>query len=152
MASTASSWRQRQSLLEHWRDRLTQVQLDNRDALTVIRYWDSKDTVFYLDPPYVLSTRVRQSVYTHEQPDSFHHELVDLLCSIKGQVLLSGYDSPVYEPLAQAGYTQVTINTACHAAGRIRGSGLQGKGAATNKVPRSEVIWRKAHETNNLFS
>jgi DNA adenine methylase len=47
----------RLSMLDAWRWRLMTVQIDCRDALEVIRYWDSPDTLFYVDPPYVSETR-----------------------------------------------------------------------------------------------
>jgi len=36
----------------------------------------------------------------------------------------------------------IRFDTACHAAGKGRNSGLQGAGAAKAKVPRTEAVWR----------
>lgn len=143
MATTANSWRGRMKLLRTWHDRLTKVQIDSRCALDCIRYWDSKDTVFYLDPPYIADTRAKGSrnVYAVEQDDSFHNRLVDVVLGCKGRVVLSGYPHVCYNPLDEAGWQRIETQTACHAAGRVRGSGLQGKGAAMDKVPRTEVLW-----------
>jgi DNA adenine methylase len=146
MAGTASKWRNKLRILPWWHNRISRCQLDNRDALEVIRYWDSPDTTFYLDPPYVLNTRVRKQAYKHEQPDKHHNELVELLLGIQGQALLSGYDSPVYKPLEDAGWKRWSFKVACCAAGRVRGSNLRGKGGATEHVPRTEVVWRRAHK------
>jgi hypothetical protein len=55
--------------------------------------------------------------------------------------VLSGYDHPVYKPLVENGWTVTKYETSAHAAGRVRGSGLQGKGAAKAKVPRTECVW-----------
>ena len=143
MAGTTSKWRARLKLLACWHDRLTRVQLDNRDALEVIRYWDSSDTVFYLDPPYVLSSRVAGSrrKYAHECDDAHHRALVDLLLKIQGNALLSGYDNPLYKALEEAGWERYEFRTACHAAARTRSSNLRGDGAAIANVPRVEVAW-----------
>ncbi len=111
----------------------------------MIRYWDSRDTVFYLDPPYVASTRVDKAVYSHECDDSHHRALVDLLLDIQGQAMLSRYDNPLYAPLEQAGWERHGFQTACYAAARTRRSGLQDKGAALAKLPRTEVVWIKRH-------
>jgi hypothetical protein len=67
--------------------------------------------------------------------------LVETLLACKGAVVLSGYDHPVYAPLEEAGWTATRYETACYASGRVRGSGLQGKGAALAKAPRVEVVW-----------
>jgi DNA adenine methylase len=57
MAMTTSKWRSRLKLLSYWHQRLSRVQIDSVDALQAIRYWDTSDTVFYVDPPYVPETR-----------------------------------------------------------------------------------------------
>jgi len=143
MAMMVSIWETRLSQLYHFHDRLTRVQFDNRDALDVIKYWDSDKTVFYLDPPYISDVRKYKIAYRHETTDGHHLKLVELLLSIKGQAALSGYNNDIYKPLENAGWTKYTFKTACRAAGRVRGSNLQGKGAATKHQPRTECLWVK---------
>ena len=153
MAMKANGWRGRMKLLNWWHDRLTSVQIDSRDALEVIAYWDSPDTIFYLDPPYALDTRVKGSrdVYSEEPDDNFHAKLVKLLLKIQGKAMLSGYATPIYEPLVDAGWERVDIKTVCHAAGRTRGSGIQGKGSALDRVPRIETLWIKGTPAGNIL-
>jgi len=145
MAETTNKWRGRLAYLDAWHARLSRVQLDHRDALDVIRYWDSPDTVFYLDPPYIADTRAAGNldVYAIEASDAHHQALVAILLGLRGQAALSGYDHPICEPLGAAGWQVHRMKTACFAASRARGSGLQGKGAALAKVPRTEVLWVK---------
>jgi DNA adenine methylase len=150
MARTCNSWRGRLKLLPWWRDRLSRVQIDCRDALVVIRYWDSPDTVFYCDPPYIHDTRVDRDVYCHEADNAHHRALVETLLTIQGQAVLSGYEHPIYEPLLAAGWQIHRIETVCYAAVKGRASGLQGKGAARRKVPRTEAVYRKVRD-NRLF-
>ena len=150
MAGTAASWRSRLKSLTWWHDRLTRVQIDNRDALEVIRYWDTPETLFYLDPPYVLETRQGGELYRHEASMEHHEALVQTLLGIKGQAVLSGYDHPVYRPLEEAGWRKVSRETASHLAGRIRGSRLQGKGAALQHARRVECLWIKVHDGGHL--
>lgn len=149
MAATANKWRGRMTLLETWHDRLTRVQIDHRDALDVIRYWDAETTLFYIDPPYMHETRTKGNLnkYAVEQDDVHHTALIETLLSLKGQAVLSGYDAPLYRQLDDAGWRRVEIQTASYAAGKTRGSGLCGHGAALAKVARTEVIWLKKHET-----
>jgi DNA adenine methylase len=140
-ADTVNNWIMRLTMLDDWHKRLLFAQIDNRDAIDVIRYWDTPDTVFYVDPPYHLDTRKTKQVYAVE-PDSDHHiRLVDTLLKCQGAVVLSGYDHPVYAPLSDAGWQVTRYQTACHAACRTRFSGLKGSGAALQKVPRVEVVW-----------
>ena len=86
-------------------DRLQGVAIECRDALDVIRDHDSPDTLFYLDPPYVFSTRSlvasnhsSHDYYgDHEYPDEAHRELASVLNGIEGRAAVSGYASPLYD-------------------------------------------------------
>jgi DNA adenine methylase len=142
MANTTNKWLMRLAHLPDWHRRLARVQIDNRCALGVIRYWDSRETTFYVDPPYVLATRSGRGDYAHEADDAHHRALVDTLLGIQGAAVVSGYRHPIYRPLEQAGWERTDIRTVSHAAGRVRGSGLQGIGTALAKAPRIETIWR----------
>jgi len=137
-----STWVARQTLLDAFRWRLMNVQIDNRDALDVVKYWDTPDAVFYIDPPYLPETRVRKSVYDVEQDIEHHAQLVQIILQCKGAVVLSCYDHEVYQLLNDAGWERIDIKTVCHAAGKVRGSDMVGEGAALAKVPRTETIWR----------
>jgi DNA adenine methylase len=143
MAGTVSGWKGRLESLDRYHARLSRAQIDSIDAIRFVRYWDAPDTLFYLDPPYVHDTRTRgnKDVYAHECDDGHHAELVTTLLGIAGMAVVSGYAHEIYRPLALAGWGVVDVDTACHAAVRGRGSGLQGSGSALAKVPRKERIW-----------
>jgi DNA adenine methylase len=82
--------------------RLQGVVLECKPALEVITGYDTPETLFYVDPPYVHSTRKRVDSargYRHEMTDEDHHQLAELLNSVKGAVVLSGYPSKLYESL-----------------------------------------------------
>jgi DNA adenine methylase len=140
-AATTSRWLMRLSMLEDWHRRLLGVQIDQRDAVEVIRYWDTPEAVFYLDPPYHPDTRRDKDVYAVEPDHAHHAQLVEALLGCQGAVVLSAYDHPVYAALSAAGWTATRYATACSAAVRGRTSGLQGTGASLAKVPRVEVVW-----------
>ena len=102
--STASrriqQWRRCVAKVAPISERLQGVTILNRDALEVIAEYDSPDTLFYLDPPYVHGTRGNTySTYTHELDDTTHERLADLLGGIEGMAAVSGYMSPLYEEL-----------------------------------------------------
>ena len=143
MAENTSKWITRKALFDAWNARLMRVQIDHCDALKCIRYWDSADTVFYLDPPYLESTRKGSGEYKHEVTDQFHEELVDLLLNIQGNAILSGYDDGSYNRLTDSGWQKESFETTCSAAGRTRSSGLQGIGSVSEAQKRTEVLWIK---------
>jgi DNA adenine methylase len=143
MADTTNNWRGRMRRLDWWHDRLSRVQIDSRDALEVIRYWDTPDTTFYVDPPYVHSTRRSSDDYAVEQDDDHHRRLVETLLSIRGAAVVSGYDHPIYRPLADAGWRVHRVHTACSVQNK-RGKG--GAGSALREHPRVETIWVKPHD------
>jgi DNA adenine methylase len=140
-AMTTKRWMGRLARLDEWHHRLMRVQIEQRDALEVIRYWDTKDTVFYLDPPYHIEARASKDVYTHEVTSEHHVALVDVVLGCKGAVVLSGYDHPVYAPLRAEGWHATSYRTSCFAAVRTRASRLQGQGAVKARAPRTEVVW-----------
>lgn len=88
--------------LEMVAERLARVQIENDDALTVIKRYDSPDSLFYCDPPYLGEARSTQKVdyaYLHEYTDEQHKELAALLNTVEGAVAVSGYDSPLMRKL-----------------------------------------------------
>jgi len=150
MACVTNSLRGRMKMLALWHDRLTRVQLDCRDALEVIEYWDSNNTVFYIDPLYVLETRHGEK-YKHEASIQHHESLIELLLHLRGNAMVSGYDHELYHALDGAGWARIEFKTACNAAGRVRGSGLRGEGAAIKRVARTEIVWIKGEKQMRLW-
>lgn len=82
--------------------RLLHVQIENRDAFQLIREMDTPGTLFYLDPPYIFSTRTTSKAYSHEMTNQKHVEFAELLYGLQGFVVLSGYPSAIYEELFEA--------------------------------------------------
>jgi DNA adenine methylase len=81
-------------------DRLLGVQIEQAPALEVLARWDAPATLFYIDPPYELSTRPgSQNLYAHEMEDADHEALAEALHAVRGMVLLSGYEGPLYQRL-----------------------------------------------------
>lgn len=82
-------------------ERLQGVLIENQDALRVIASHDTPRTLFYVDPPYVHSTRevhaARGRYYEHEMSDADHERLLAALCEVEGMVVLSGYPCALYD-------------------------------------------------------
>lgn len=100
----ADRWKLRQEKLGPIHERLRGVQIEARDALDILQEWDGPDTVFYCDPPYILETRKKQKYYAIEPGDDYHNSLVDVMLSLQGMVILSGYEHEIYDRLRQAGW------------------------------------------------
>ena len=76
-------------------ERLREVQIENRPALEVIKKFNYKNVFMYLDPPYLLSTRTGKQ-YKYEMSDSDHEELLRTIVSSKAKIMISGYESDIY--------------------------------------------------------
>lgn len=81
--------------------RLKHILIECDEALTIIDRYDTPETLFYVDPPYVLSSRSEGSRarYMHEMSNADHIALAERLHTVQGMVLLSGYDCPLYRDL-----------------------------------------------------
>lgn len=98
----AHDWANYPECLQVVIERLRGVVIENKDAFSVIELHDSPETVFYCDPPYVHSTRCQRSsvgAYRYELSDDDHSRLSDLLKSVQGMVVLSGYPCELYDRL-----------------------------------------------------
>lgn len=88
------------NILEQVIERLRGVVVEHRDALECMAQHDSPETLFYADPPYPHSVRSKQrGSYNHEMTEQDHERLLDFLKGIKGYVVLSGYQHPLYDSL-----------------------------------------------------
>lgn len=129
-ALPAGEWPRLPPALEAVTERLQGVLIEQRPALQVIERYDSPDALFYLDPPYVHSTRSDKRrgrkmfhAYANEMSDADHAELLVSLPALKGMVVLSGYPTPEYDAALQ-GWRREEIGT--HADGAL---------------DRTEVLW-----------
>jgi DNA adenine methylase len=91
MSGVVSRWLGGVEALQEIAERLLRVQIENRPALEVIRLYDSADTLFYCDPPYLHETRGDSKAYGFEMEIDQHFELAQALGMCKGKVALSGY-------------------------------------------------------------
>ena len=99
--------------LKKIRDRLREVYIECYDFVRIFEAYDSEDTLFYCDPPYVkLARRDRKGdIYMEEMTNERHEELVDILLNVKGKVMLSGYSNKIYERLEKNGFTRYDFKT-----------------------------------------
>jgi DNA adenine methylase len=74
-------------------ERLDMVDIENNDALQVIKSRDAVDSFFYCDPPYFNADMGHYKGYTEKD----FTQLLETLSKIKGKFLLSSYPSDVLE-------------------------------------------------------
>src|SRR5947209_7001271 len=99
MSGVVSRWLGAIDALPEIAERLLRVQIENRPAIDVINLYDSKDTLFYCDPPYVHETRGDSNAYSNEMTDEQHEQLAEVLNSVRGKVAFSNYDCPLINRL-----------------------------------------------------
>ena len=88
-------------------DRLKQVQIENRPALEVIKRHRYPKVLIYADPPYLLKTRTAKQ-YKHEMTEENHIELLETLLKHPGPVILSGYQSELYDEMLKGWHKETT--------------------------------------------
>lgn len=124
--------------------RFMRVVIEQRDALEVMAAHDGPETLHYVDPPYVHSTRKRtargsgqdgKGVYRHELTDADHAALLGALLELEGMVVLSGYSCDLYNETL------------------VDWTRLEYRALADGARPRLEVLWLNpaATERHGLF-
>ncbi len=99
MSGVVSRWLGAVKALPEIADRLLRVQIENRPAPEVIRLYDSPETLFYCDPPYVHETRGDSKAYGYEMSNNDHRELAEVLSEVQGMVAFSNYDCKLMDDL-----------------------------------------------------
>lgn len=78
--------------------RLKEVQIECRPALDVISRFNFENVLIYADPPYLLETRFGKQ-YRQEMTKKDHIEMLEVLMESKAKVILSGYESNLYDKM-----------------------------------------------------
>ena len=131
MEARVSRWTAAVNDLDRIVERLRSVRVERRDAVRLIGDFRNRPaSLIYLDPPY-LADRVRG--YDHEWLPEKHAALLNEVNKAKGMILISGYQSSLYEQhLTKArGWTRRTIPT-------------NTRGHDGRDFSRTEVLWCNA--------
>ena len=140
IADSCRSWMSRIDNLQRVHRRLQYVQIEKNDFRKIIKTYDNEDALFYLDPPYVSSQRTGGK-YRHEISNMDHVDMIDLLLTLKGKSVVSGYVNLAYERLESAGFYRKDFKVHCTAAGRTTGTNLLGKCVCDERQERTESLW-----------
>lgn len=125
MAGVVSRWLGSVEDLPEIALRLLRVQIENRPAVDAIRLYDSPDTLFYCDPPYVHAARGDNKAYGFEMDEAAHRQLSEVLRACKGKVAISGYHCDLMDDLYKGWRYHEASSKNCHSV----------------KEPRREVVW-----------
>ncbi len=115
-------WNDLPDVITNVAQRLKMVQIEHKPAVELIKAFNHDNVLIYADPPYVLSTRGRKQ-YRYEMSDQDHVELLETLLLHTGPVMLSGYDSDLYNDYLM-GWKKISTPA-----------------RAENSLPRTEVLW-----------
>lgn len=125
------NWYRLPAWLDEIADRLRMVQIENRPALEVIDRFNHENVFMYIDPPYVLKTRAGKQ-YRHEMTDADHVQLLETLLKSHAKIMISGYNSDMYNNMLSGWYRDEFSSTAEH-----------GK-------KREEIVWRNFKVTHQM--
>lgn len=132
-------WARYPELLGAIAERFRGVVIENIAAVELLRRYDDPDTLHYVDPPYLHTTRVMRAKggYRHEMTDADHLVLLAELRALRGMVIVSGYPNDLYDR-ELAGWPTASVRARISAG---RGTGM-----------RTEKIWLNTAASNALSS
>lgn len=86
--------------------RLSRVQIENMDAVKLLKKHDKENVFCYLDPPYTIDKQNdNNNYYKHNFGVEKQEEMIDQLLNAKSKILLSGYRNKIYEKLENSGWS-----------------------------------------------
>lgn len=101
MNEQVSAWLGVVNDLPEFHERIKYVEIRKMGFADFIKKYDSDEAFFYLDPPYLPSTR-KAGGYDFEMTESDHIDLLNLLSSVRGRFILHGYPSDLYEDFSRS--------------------------------------------------
>lgn len=108
-AYAARAWANLPEVVMETAARLREVQIENCDAVTLIKRFNNPNVLIYCDPPYLISTRYGKQ-YRHEMNTEDHMNLLDTIKRHPGPVVISGYQNDLYDR-ELAGWSKATTTT-----------------------------------------
>lgn len=126
-------WKNMPARLEKVVQRLRNIRVENRDAREILDIFaDRPATLMYLDPPYFVK---RDHTYVIDANDhDFHEELLKKCIKSKCMILISAYESELYDKLLklERGWVKTRIQT-------------QTRDTSGKDYAKTEVLWKNKH-------
>lgn len=76
-------------------ERLKEAQIENKDAIELIKRYDDENTLIYIDPPYLPELR-KKNMYKYEYSLEQHKDLLKAIKQSKSMIIISGYNNELY--------------------------------------------------------
>lgn len=117
----ATMWNHLPQTIIDCSDRLKEAQIENTNAVELIKRYNDPNTLIYCDPPYLTSVRKR-GLYAVEMTENQHLELLKTIKQSKSKIVISGYDSELYNDMLSDWSTdeiETTIQMGLHRTEKI---------------------------------
>lgn len=134
----ATTWANWQDTLPILMDRLRNVHLECDDALAVIRRWDSPQTVFYCDPPYVDTDQGHYTGFTEADMKA----LITVMQTCHGSIVLSGYDCGAIPHTWEHFTFDAYCSASCQGKTYMSDRSMQATSDELGNRRRVEHVWR----------
>ena len=136
MSGAVSRWLGSVEGLSEIAQRLQRVQIENAPAIEVIQRYDTANTVFCVDLPYVHSSRDDAAAYDYEMTGKDHESIAKVLNCVRGRVALSGYRTDPYDRLYRKWRRIDAAERICHSV----------------RTPRQESAWLNFQTMDNAVA
>jgi DNA adenine methylase len=83
----------------YFHERLKHVYIECDDAINVICRFDTSDTFFFVDPPYLPETISERNNYDFVMTEDDHRRLLDTLRQVQGKVIITHPRCPLYDSI-----------------------------------------------------
>jgi DNA adenine methylase len=124
--------------------RMQSITFDNLPFERVFENYDSTETLFYCDPPYVETHGTDE--YDADFGESEQNKLIEIVKKVKGFVILSGYQHDSLNTLLDAGWTLKTREFKC-----MMKNTKQGKDADRERIECLYLSPRVTENCDRLF-
>lgn len=99
-------------------ERIRNVCIENLPYQECIKRYDSKDTLFYCDPPYLDTEHYYDNTFGQED----HYKLAEILHGIKGKAMVSHYQNGLYDEMYKGWnrYEYQSFKGSCKSNGEVK--------------------------------
>jgi DNA adenine methylase len=104
----------------YFHERLKNAFIECDDAIKVIRRFDTPDTFFFVDPPYLPEVIGTPENYAFKMTEAEHRQLLDTLCQVQGKVMITHPRCPLYEDYLK-GWEVKEVSYHCPSGGGLKG-------------------------------
>lgn len=92
----AKAWAKLPEAIQFAAERLKNAQIEQVDALKLIKDMHGENTFIYIDPPYMKDTRKKKNQYNHEMTDEQHMKLLKIAKESSCNIMISAYENEIY--------------------------------------------------------